>query len=357
MVSRRDFLKKSLLGVIGLAALSKMPKLGIAEAAEAPPLPWPYVKLDPEETRKLGHLGYYAFECGAGAFWAIAVQLKEKVGYPWTLLPIPGKDEVLKLVNEGEHMLGFFHYGFGGAVGWGSLCGALNGSLLAINMVVKDKEALTEIGRLLLRWYETTPLPSEKANSYGVNHQFYPKKLKSSKWLPQSVSHSVLCHVSVGNWCRVSGYASGSPERSERCGRLTGDTAAMAVELLNAYFDGRLDEVAAGISLSANTVQCRTCHYKGKDYETGQFTRGFMECESCHIADIRPHAHIFVGFSSEGGSTSLAGRQTVETSKAKNVLSVAGASAALGLVAGTMVGAYAAKSGKEDKRGGGEGRK
>ncbi|MDK2384835.1 MAG: hypothetical protein QI199_08565, partial [Candidatus Korarchaeota archaeon] len=98
---------------------------------------------------------------------------------------------------------------------------------------------------------------------------------------------SVLCHVSVSRWCVASGYASGSAERSERCGRLTGDVAAKAVELLNANMRGALPEVAK-VTLSQFTADCRTCHYKGKNYEQGQFSRGFLECEACH-KDMRAH--------------------------------------------------------------------
>ncbi len=304
VVSRRGFLK-ALAASVGLAVAGlELPQLvaKAAEAKEAKPLapPWPYVRLDPEETRKLGHLGYYAFECAGGAFWAIAVQLAEKIGFPWNIVAIYSREEVIRVVNEGEHPgIGFFQYGYGGAVGYGSLCGALNGSLLVINLVAKSMKDVTRIGQALMRWYESTPLPSEKINRYVVEGEVYvkPERLKSRKWLPQSVAGSVLCHVSVGRWCRVSGYASGSKERSERCARITGDVAAKTVELLNAYFEGRLDEVAR-VEFSPTTVSCRTCHFKGKEYSMGQFTRGFMQCETCH-ADLRPHAHMFVNLGSQ----------------------------------------------------------
>lgn len=317
-LSRRDFLR---LGAATLAAAVIARSFPFREARaeekiEVPELPWPYTKLDPEMTRKLGHLGYYAFECAGGAFWGITVQLREKVGFPWTLLPIPDVETVKRAVLQKKHLHGLMQYGFGGAVGWGSLCGSLNGSLAVIQMVVGEKKAWVKLGRALMRIYETTPLPTRKSNEYAVRGEFLiPKsKMKSSKWLPSSVSHSVLCHVSVGTWCEVSGYASGSKERSERCARLTGDVAAFAVMLLNEYFDAykesgdaekaadeavsRVEEIlrreyGGTTRLSATTAACRTCHYKGKVYEDGQFTRGFMECEACH-RDLTPHAHFFL---------------------------------------------------------------
>ncbi|UXD21876.1 Split soret cytochrome C precursor [Ignicoccus pacificus DSM 13166] len=314
MVTRREFVKRlagaALFGaLLGPKAAEGAVQEEVAKkVVKAPPLPWPYVELDPEETRKLGHLGYYAFECSGGAFWAIAVQLREKVGYPWTLIPIPSKEEVLDAVNKGHHLTGFFQYGFGGVVGWGTICGAPQGGIMIMSMVVKNKKDWEELGRLLLRFYETTPFPSKKINEYAVKGELYPKKLKYSGWLPQSVSHSVLCHVSVSKWCMASGFASGSKERSERCGRLTGDVAAEAVTLLNAYFKGGLEKAKslAKLKFSATTAACRECHYKGKDFEMGQFTRGFMQCETCH-KDLRAHAHEFLTKGASGAELMTVG--------------------------------------------------
>lgn len=290
-MNRREFMKRS-LAVFGVLAL-KGPAAALAEekhskdeaaAVEVPPLPWGYVELDPEYVRKLGHLGYYAFECAGGAFWAIITALKEKIGFPYTLLPLPSVEEVLAALEKGEEMQVPMHYGAGGGGGFGSLCGALNGACEAMTYALPVDEA-KKFTRALFRWYEVTPIPSEKSNEYAATHQFLVPKYKSDKPLPQSVSHSVLCHVSVGRWCVASGYASGSKERSERCGRLTGDVAAMAVEFMNAYVRG---EPHPALTLTQTTAECRGCHFKGKNFEEGQFTRGFMQCESCHT-DMRPH--------------------------------------------------------------------
>ncbi len=284
--SRRSFLKGLAVASVGSVVASLRVEPVVAQEEQgAPELPWPYVELDPEYVRKLGHLGYYSFECGGGSFWAIMTALKEQVGYPYTLLPLPDREEVLSALEEKRHLHGMMQYGYGGGVAWGTLCGALNGSISAVTMVSENWD---KIGKALMRWYEITPFPSDTSNSYASGHQFLVPKYKSDKVLPQNVSGSVLCHVSVGKWCEISGYASGSAERSERCARLTGDVAAKAVELLNADLRGALEEAIAGITLSQTTAECRTCHYKGKDYEGGQFTRGFLQCETCH-KDMRPH--------------------------------------------------------------------
>ncbi len=282
-VSRRDFLKG--LAVVAVGSMITPVKFSSAAEVEAlPELPWPYVELDVEYVRKLGHLGYYAFECAGGSFWAIMTALKEKVGYPYTALPLPDKGEAIQALKEKKHLHMFMQFGAGGVFSWATTCGALLGTGLALNMVTEDWK---KIGQILMRWYEITKFPSDLSNQYASRHEFFVPKYKSDKVLPQSVSHSVLCHVSVSRWCVASGYASGSSERSERCGRLTGDVAAKAVELLNAHLRGALPEVAK-VTLSEVTADCRTCHYKGKNYEQGQFSRGFLECEACH-KDMRAH--------------------------------------------------------------------
>lgn len=289
-MNRRDFLKKlAVASGLGFLGLSKAGRVSAASpsAGEAPPLPWGYVKLDREEVRKLGHLGYYCFECAGGAFWAIMSSLQEKIGHPYTLVPIPSRDEVLQAVAEKEHIQVPMQYGWGGVASWGSLCGALNGAASAIAMAVTlEEEGKAAIVRLF-RWYEEALLPTDASNRYAANHEFLVPKYKSDKVLPQNAAGTVLCHHSVGAWCVVSGYASGSKERSERCARVTGDVAAMAAELLNAGLRGEMETVYP-FKFSNATAECRTCHHKGKNYEEGQFTRGMMDCEACH-QDMRPH--------------------------------------------------------------------
>ncbi len=288
-MNRREFLKK-MLAASGVIVLTPQVVTAASEESdrsaqvEIPPLPWGYVELDPEYVRKLGHLGYYAFECSGGAFWAIMIALREKMGFPYTTLPLPSVEEVITALEEGEELQVPMHYGAGGGGGYGSLCGALNGACAAMNMAI-EIDLAKAFTRKLFRWYEKTPIPSDISNEYAATHQFLVPKYKTDKPLPQSVSESVLCHTSVSLWCVRSGYASGSKERSERCGRLTGDVAAAAVEFMNAHLRGEAPEA---ITFTQMTTECRGCHYKGKDFEEGQFTRGYMQCESCHT-DMRPH--------------------------------------------------------------------
>ncbi len=195
-----------------------------------------------------------------GAFSAVVTALRDEVGSPYDLIP-----------------LGMMRYGEGGVVGWGSLCGAINGSSAAITLTAGEdyKKLVNE----LAGWYTQAAFPSDASNGYATRHEFLVKEYKSDKALAQSVSGSTLCHVSVTKWCLASGVAAGTPERAERCARLAGDVAAHAVELLNANADGKFKPA---YSAPAAARSCQACHFKGKDFKAGQFTGGKENCTSCH---------------------------------------------------------------------------
>jgi hypothetical protein len=266
--SRRDFIKNAgvvgaatgvgLAGGFGLAEAQGMGerkpvagvKKGTAQASH--PFGYPEGGLDVERTRHLGYEGFQGVTladgtrhggCAFGAFNAIVGQLAEVVGAPYTNIPLQMMD-----------------WAGAGVVGFGTLCGTLNGTAAAVGLICDGREARGFISDLLT-WYSESPLPT---NLHAPNGE-----------LPQSVAASNLCHVSLTHWCRTSGFASGSPERAERCARVSGDVAAKAVELLN--------EGALGLQVPSEKTTCRTCHYMGPDYEMGQFTHGEMNCITCHI--------------------------------------------------------------------------
>ncbi|TAK29738.1 MAG: C_GCAxxG_C_C family protein [Chloroflexota bacterium] len=214
-----------------------------------PEWPWPYVSLDPQVVAQKGYESYYQAGCMYGAFNAIISALSEKVGYPYTVIPT-------MMVKYGE----------GGVVGWASLCGAINGASLAINLVTKD---YAPIVNELVGWYTVTAFPSFKPSSPKV-------EIKAT-----SVSGSPLCHVSVTEWCNAAGAKSESPERAERCGRLTGEVAARAVELLNKQTSGGFQPA---FKLSASVGECGACHLKGGTIENA---RGKMDCIPCHEPHIK----------------------------------------------------------------------
>ncbi|BAS27189.1 C-GCAxxG-C-C family protein [Limnochorda pilosa] len=224
-----------LLGAVGLAAPT---------AAEIPAWPWPYVPLDPEVVRRKAYDAYSRGGCMYGAAEAILSELREKVGHPFTAIP-----------SE------MFRYGEGGVVGWSTLCGALNGASAVVNLV-SDEKGYKAVVNELVGWYTETPLPTPQSNAF-------------SETQVQTVAGSPLCHASVTLWCQASGFGATSKERAERCAKLTGDTAARAVELLNRRAAGSF---VPAYGTPAGVTGCMSCHGK----EGMDNTRGQMNCVQCH---------------------------------------------------------------------------
>ncbi|MHC4118110.1 MAG: C-GCAxxG-C-C family (seleno)protein, partial [Planctomycetota bacterium] len=193
--------------------------------------------------------------CMYGAFAAVVLQLAEKHGEPYRSFP-----------------LGMLRYGAGGVSGSGSLCGALNGSAALIGLFVTDEDEMKALVNELFLWYEQSELPG-----------YAPDKPALDAEIPKSVSESVLCHVSVTRWCRSSGHKAFSEQRKERCARLTAQTAARTVELLNAHFAG---DFAAAHDLDDEVKACKSCHTKGSEKSD---SRGRMHCGSCHFSLAPEH--------------------------------------------------------------------
>jgi len=240
-MERRKFLKKGLLAGAGIAAgivAGRVPAFGMAEVkgAKDVKLPLPYVKLEPEEIADRAYQGYFHHECCYGVFSSILDALKEKVGGPY--LGIPSL---------------MFWYGGGGIAGWGTVCGTLNGAAAIFNLTCKDFKPMIDV---LFEWYEKTPLPDYQPKVCGkVDIPNFPK----------SVSHSPLCHVSVMRWCKIASVALkkpvlyNSPERSERCARLTASVARKTVELLNAYHFGGFKPTPIK-GTQKTKMECFICH-------------------------------------------------------------------------------------------------
>ena len=255
--TRRDFLKGA--GTYGAATgLGVVGGIGIGNPARANvqaqhPFGYPESGLNVERTREVGYAGFKGVTladgtrhsgCAFGTFNAIIGQLAETVGEPYTTIPVQMMD-----------------WAGAGVVGFGTLCGTLNGASAAIGLICSGSDARAYVSDLLT-WYSETSLPT---NLYAPTGE-----------LPQSRADSNLCHVSLTHWCRTSGFASDSPERAERCSRLSGDVAAKAVEMLNTS--------ALGLQRPSEKTVCRACHYMGPNYAAGQFTHGDMNCLTCHIS-------------------------------------------------------------------------
>jgi Putative redox-active protein (C_GCAxxG_C_C) len=266
-VSRRNWLKGAgqvmVASTVGGLAVSAARDGVLAADATAIPseLPWSYRRLDPAVVGERGYNGYYKGACCFGAFDAIVGELARELGPPYTTVPTS-----------------MMIYGEGGVAGNSTLCGALNGAAAAIFLTTggfakEKRETAFALIRDLYSWYEQEPLPT-----------FRPAKPKFE--IKTSVAHSPLCHQSVTAWCKATGHRAFSPERSERCGWLTGAVAQRTATLLNAHADATFK---ATHDLPAAVKVCRTCHDQGSALEN---TRGRMECGGCHFTGPREHPKI-----------------------------------------------------------------
>jgi putative redox-active protein with C_GCAxxG_C_C motif len=261
MKNQRREVLKMFAAASGAAALTPFLGRNLQAAAATdtiPTVPWPYKKLNPELAAERGYTGYYKGACCYGAFDAVVSQLKEEVGFPYTMMPT-------------EMMI----FGEGGVAGISSLCGALLGASSAIFLVAgglegeKREEAFALI-RELFAWYEQEALPN-----------YRPKNPKFE--IKTSVARSPLCHASVTRWSKVSGFKSFSKERSDRCGWLTASVAKFTVEKLNGKLDTPFKPVHV---LSSEVKACRGCHDRGGAVEN---SRGMMDCGGCHFTGKAKH--------------------------------------------------------------------
>lgn len=246
--------RREALGMIGLATGSVL--LGSLATGRAmagaengngadQSFPWTYVKLDPVACADRAYKAYYEEKrhCMYGSFKGIIGELAELKGAPYNSFPY-------KMMVIGA----------GGGGDWATLCGSLNGAMLAISLLCKTPKPLVDE---LFSWYQSEQLPNYRPAVVKVH-------------IVGSIAKSPLCHNSVSRWCKVSKEKSFSNAREERCAQLTASVAKKTVEILNAHADGTFK---AAYPLPKYVQECRGCHDKGSMLEN---TRGKMECAPCH---------------------------------------------------------------------------
>lgn len=199
-------------------------------------LPWPYVKLDTADVKKIqetAHDDWFVGFCAFATLSGIVNLLREKVGDPYNSFPVEA-----------------ITYAHGGTAGWGGTCGTLIGAGMAASLAAGPKTG-EEILNEIMKWYSDTDLPIYKPDNPKAGIRSVSK------------SNSPLCHVSVGKWMKIEGVGFLSPQQMERCARLSADVAAKTVEYLNAKVDSKFaaanKEPVAVNGLPAQN-NCRECH-------------------------------------------------------------------------------------------------
>lgn len=213
---------------------------------------WTYFPLDPEEVGQLAYDIYPQGSCMYSVFGSVIMQLGKKVGAPFRFFPI----EMMR-------------YGATGVGGWGSLCGVVNGASALIGLFHHgdgDNKIREELNADVCLWYENEALPT-----------FQPEHPALDAQIAASVSGSVLCHISSSAWCKAAECDAFSPQRRERCRRLSAEGAMKVVQVLNNKANGRPDFV----DITPEVHSCIECH--GKDSQRDSL--GMMNCMTCHQFD------------------------------------------------------------------------
>lgn len=207
-----------------------------AAKTQSATLPWPYLKLETVDVKKVqetAHDNWFVGFCAFATLSGIVNLLREKVGDPYNSFPVEA-----------------ITYAHGGTAGWGGTCGTLIGAGMASSLAAGPKVG-EEILNEVMKWYTETDLPIYKPDN--------PKaELKSV-----SRSDSPLCHLSVGKWMKKEGVGFLSPQQMERCARLASDVAAKTVEYLNAKADSKFasaNKEPAAVNGLPSQNNCTECH-------------------------------------------------------------------------------------------------
>ena len=260
IATRRQFLKGAGGATLGLVVVSGVGGLlasctkNETPGATAAALPWPYKKIDPVAAAERGYAAYSEAGCMYGAFEGIIGELRASVGGPYETFPA-------KMMK----------YGRAGVVGWGTLCGVLNGAAAAAYLIHNSPEA-DPIVHEMYGWYGAEMLPNYK-----------PRNPKFQE-IAATVSNSPLCHASVTTWCNASGFATHSPERGERCAWLTASTVKHLAELLNQQAEGSFALVHAN---PEEVAMCLSCHGNGGTVDNVHIDKQ-ASCVICHDAEKHP---------------------------------------------------------------------
>ena len=220
------------------------------------PLPWKWVTLDPLEVGRRAYRNYPKGGCGYATYRAFLSLLKEKVGYPYTTLPD------MMMIHAGS-----------GYAGHGTLCGALGGTALIINLVAYDGKSsiYKEMIDRLFYWYAEQDFPTDRFDDISA----MPGQVKAKAMSP-------LCHTSVSKWTLTAGTEVTSKAKIERCSKVAGEVAYIATLALNEYFAGKWTPPVW--KPSKGIEHCISCHGPDNMEHTDGMNnqQGHMECLMCH---------------------------------------------------------------------------
>ena len=214
--TRREFLRAVGKGMMGAAVMTAVPSmltpaLAEGESIDAPAWPWTWQKLDKKKVQERTYKSFSTHGgCCAAVVAGIVEELAENYGYPYNQINA-------KMFANG-----------GGGYGAQTLCGSLGGACAVLGLFCEAKRS-GALRNEVYAWYKAHEFP-----------QYQPE-------IPSilTVSNSIQCADSVGNWMKATGCEFGSPERIARCAGVSAEVAVKVVELLNIEYGFEAAPVAA----------------------------------------------------------------------------------------------------------------
>jgi len=306
-LSRRHFLTKgsAAVGALGFVAMSAGSLLNPREA-QAAVLTFPQpASLDVARIRDLGFYWYKKGPgCGHGSARALIQGFAEACAYEG-IEPAGWND-----INRNLYAW----CNSGGPGGFGVLCGSIAGAVGVMNLIGRQND----IGRAIFEWYVKEPFPGNldtltssfdgSATYNGLvntGHGASGSGALGSASVPIPFSEtranvptdSPLCHVSVSKWMAAAGVKHGEKDvqgrdiRSDRCAKVTAQTAEYAAFLYNEFKAGRSPAAWAKPAAMASCYDCHdtngtTLGAANDPPLSNRSTQTKMDCLPCHTDPV-----------------------------------------------------------------------
>jgi cytochrome c553 len=308
-LTRRSFLSSSALGMGVLAAGLTAGSLINPREAEAAVLTYPVPTVPLDEAR-IADLGFYWYKKGTGCGHGSARALIQGFSEACTKSGISpgGWDDINRNL--------YAWCNSGGPGSYGVLCGSIAGAVGVMNLIGRQGD----IGRAIFDWYIKQPFPGNfdhltasfdgsivtvpggsintghGAAGSGPLNTSVPIPFAETSLRSNVAPDSPLCHVSVSKWMAAAGVfhgqldANGMDIRSDRCAKVTAETAGECARLYNVW---KSQGTVVGWSKPAAMAGCYDCHdtngttiAQAQPPLTNRSTQTKMDCLPCHTEPV-----------------------------------------------------------------------
>lgn len=307
-LTRRSFLGTTAMGAIGLAAGIGAGALINPREAQAAVLTFPQPNV--LDVARIRDLGFYWYKkgagCGHGSGRALIQGFCEASELQFGVGQAGGWADINRNL--------YAWCNSGGPGGFGALCGSIAGAVGVMNLIGRQND----IGRAIFEWYVKQPFPGNldsltasfdgsalfiTGGTANTGHGASGSGPLGSSLVPipfaenraAIATDSPLCHVSVSKWMAAAGVKHGELDslnrdiRSDRCAKVTAETAAECARLYNVWKGGGS---IAGWVKPAAMASCYDCHdtngtsLAANPPLSNRSTQTKMDCLPCHTEQV-----------------------------------------------------------------------